>query len=164
MKFIYSVGYKRNKVHRGRTPVDFSTLLTHFIIELHLNNGFAGTGHCSPQINICRSISHRRATCLRAGKVTEVFPIIHLVVQMFVTSMGLRNHAHGQPVLVQVAVVGHGEHDGHALGANPALHIEQVIGQQANSARGSVVVLGKGAHFSFAGTNRRLGRVLREAT
>ncbi|KAG7243542.1 hypothetical protein INR49_011098 [Caranx melampygus] len=94
---------------------------------------------------------------LRAGEVTEVFPVVHLVIQMFVAGTGVLNHAHGQTVLIQVVVKGHREHDGHALGANPALHMEQVIGQQADSTRGSVVVLGEGAHFSLGGADRRLG-------
>lgn len=164
MKFIYSVGYTSNKVHKDRTPAASSTLTTHFIIELHFNYGFADTRHCSPQVNICSFIFQPTAVCLRAGEVTEVFPIIQLIVQMFVTGTGLLNHTHGKPVLVQVVVKGHREHNGHALGANSALHMEQVVGQQADSASGSVVVLGEGAHFSLAGTNRRLGRVLTEAT
>lgn len=142
----------------------FSTLMTHFIIKLHFNNGFAITRHCSPQINICGFILQPRAVCLRADKVTEVFPIIHLAVQMFVAGTGLLNHAHGQQVLVQVLVEGHRKHDGNAIGAHPALHVEQVVGQQADRARGGVVVLGEGAHFGLGGTNRRLGRVLTEAT
>lgn len=151
------------KVQKGTTP-ESSTLTTHFIIELHFNNGFANTRHCSPQINIRSFIFQPRAICLRASQVTEVFPIIHLAVQMFVTGTRMLNHTHGKPVLVQVVVKGHREHNGHAFRANPALHMEQVVGQQADSARGSVVVLGEGAHFTPGGTNRRLGRVLTEAT
>lgn len=101
---------------------------------------------------------------LRAGEVTEVFPIVQLVVQVFVAVTGLLNHTHSQPVLVQVVVKRHREHDGHAVGANPALHMEQVVGQQANCARGGVVVLGEGADFGLGGANRGLGRVVTEAT
>lgn len=101
--------------------------------------------------------------CLRAGEATEIFPIIQLVVQMFVTGTGMLNHTHSQLVLVQVVVIGHREHDDQALGANSALHMEQVVGQQANRARGSVVILSKGAHFGLGGANRRLGRVVTEA-
>lgn len=140
-----------------------STLTAHFIIELHFNYGFPDGRHCSPQINIRGSVLQPTAIGLRAGEATEVFPVVHLVVQMFVAGTGLLNHAHGQTVLVQVVVKGHREHDGHALGANPALHMEQVIGQQADSTRGGVVVLGEGAHFSLGGADRRLGRVLTEA-
>ncbi|TNN56798.1 hypothetical protein EYF80_032976 [Liparis tanakae] len=68
---------------------------------------------------------------------------------LFVATARMLDHAHGQPVTVQVAVKRHREHDGHALGANPALHVEQVVGQQADGARGGVVVLGEGAHFSL---------------
>lgn len=83
---------------------------------------------------------------------------------MFVAGTGLLNHAHGKSVLVQVVVKGHREHDGDALGANPALHMEQVVGQQADSACGSVVILYEGAHFGLGDTDGRLGRVLTEAT
>lgn len=83
---------------------------------------------------------------------------------MFVACTGVLNHTHRQTVLVQITVEGHGKHDGHALGANPALHVEQVVGQQADGARGSVVVLGEGTHFSLGGANRGLGRVEAEAT
>jgi len=102
--------------------------------------------------------------CVGAGEARQVFPIIQLLVQLFVAVTRKLNHAHGQPVIVEVVVKRHREHDGHALGANPALHVEQVVGQQADGARGGVVVLGEGAHFSLGGTNRRLGRVVTETT
>lgn len=140
------------------------TLATHFIIELHFNNGFANRRHCSPQIDIFSLIFQPTAVCLGAGEVTEVFPIVHLVVQLLVAGTGLLDHAHGKPVLVQVVVIGHGEHDDQALGANPALHMEQVVGQQAHSACGGVVILNEGAHFGLGDTNRRLRRVVTEAT
>lgn len=138
--------------------------MTHFIIELQFYNSFANGRHCSPQINICSFIFQPTAVCLRAGEFIEVFPIIHLLVQIFVTGTGLLNHTHGQPVLVQVVVKGHREHNGHALRANPALHMEQVIGQYAHSACGSVVILDERAHFDLGGANCRLGRVVTEAT
>lgn len=82
---------------------------------------------------------------------------------MFVTGAGMLHAAHGQTVLVQVVVKGHREHNGHALGVNPALHIEQVVGQHADRACGRVVVLGEGADFCHGGADRGLGRVMTEA-
>lgn len=157
-------GYKSNKVQIGRAPTAFSALTTHFIVELDFYDGIADTGHRGPQINICGFVFQPTAAGVGAGEVTEVFPVVQLVVQMFVAGTGLLNHANGQPVLVQVAVEGHGEHDGHALGTNAALHMEQVVGQQADSARGGVVVLDEGAHLCLGGANRGLGRMLTEAT
>lgn len=141
-----------------------NTLTTHGVEELYFNNGFAHSRHGCPQINICRFIFQAATNCLRAAEVTEVFPIIHLVVQLFVAGPGMVNHAHSQPVFVQVLVEGHGEHDGHTLRANPALHMEQVVGQQADSACGSVVILGKGAHFGLGAANRGLRWVMAEAS
>lgn len=163
VKVIYSTGWG-NKVHRGKMPGIFSSLLAHFIIELHFYNGFAITRHRSPQIDIWSSIFQPTATWLRASKVTEVFPIIHLVVQMFITGTGMLNHTHSKSVLVQVVVKGDREHDSYALRTNVAGHMEEVVGQQPDSTCGSVVILYEGAHFSEGGTNGRLGRVLTVAT
>lgn len=145
-------------------PVDLSALMTHFIIELHFNNSFANARHCSPHIDIRSFIFQPAATWLRASKATEVLPIIHLVIQMFVAGAGMLHHTYGKPVLVQVVVEGHREHDGQALRTNPAMHMEQVVGQQAHSARGRVVILCEGAHFGPGDADSRLGRVLAEAT
>lgn len=42
--------------------------------------------------------------------------------------------------------------------------MEQVVGHQADSSCGGVVVLGEGAHLRLARANRGLRRVLTEAT
>lgn len=154
---------KQTKHKEEEHQPDFSILTTHFIIELHFNNGFADAWHRSSHINICSFIMQPAAASLRADEVTGVLPIIQLVVQMFVAGTGMLDHTHGQAVLVQVVVKGHRKHDGHAFGTNPTLHVEQVVGQQADGARGSVVILGEGAHLGLGGTNRGLRRVLTEA-
>ncbi|PWA17668.1 hypothetical protein CCH79_00008250, partial [Gambusia affinis] len=46
---------------------------------------------------------------------------------MFVAGPGMLDHTYSQPVLVNVVVERHGEHEGHALRTNPALHVEQVV-------------------------------------
>lgn len=163
MKCIYSAGWG-NKVHRGRMPGNVSTLTSNVIIELHFYNGLASARHCSPQLDMWGFIFQPTATWLRTSKVTEVFPVIHLVVQMFIAGTGMLNHTHCKSVLVQVVVKGDREHDGCAIRANPALHVEEVVGQQADSTCGSVVILCEGAHFGLGGANGRLGRVLTEAT
>lgn len=145
-------------------PADLSALTTHFIIELHFNNSFANTRHCSPHVDIWSFVFQPAATWLRASKATEVLPIIHLVIQMFVAGTGMLHHAYGKPVLVQVVVKGHRKHDGQALRTNPAMHMEQVVGQQAHGARGRVVILREGAHLGLLDADSRLGRVLTEAT
>lgn len=70
MKFVYSVGYKSNTVQKGRTPVDSSILTTHFIIELHFNNGFANGRHGSPHVDIFSFIFQPAAMCLGAGEAS----------------------------------------------------------------------------------------------
>lgn len=113
---------------------------------------------------MCCFIFQATPVGLGAREAAEVFPIVQLLVQMFVTGPGLLHHTHGQPVLVQVVVKGHGEHDGHALGANAAPHVEEVVGQQADGTRGRVVVLREGADFCLLGSNGGLRRVVAEAT
>lgn len=137
--------------------------MTHFVIQLHFNDGFANGGHCGPEINVRRLVHQPAAVFFGAGEAGEVFPIVQLLVQLFIAGPGLLHHAHGQPVLVQVVVKRHRKHDGHALGADAALHVEQVVGQQADGARGGVVVLGEGAHFSPGRADGGLGRVVAEA-
>lgn len=110
------------------------SLAAQFIIELHFNNGFANRGHCCPQIHIWSEVFQPTANVLRANKVTGLLPVIHEVVQLLITGAGLLKHAHSKPVLVQVVVVGHGEHDGHALSARSGMSVEQVVGQHPDGA------------------------------
>lgn len=93
-----------------------TSLMTHFIVELHFNDALAVAGHRSPQINVCGSVLKPTAAHLRADESALLFPVVHLFVQLFVAGPGLLDHAHSQTILVHVVVVGHGEHDGHAIG------------------------------------------------
>lgn len=113
---------------------------------------------------MCCLILQPAPACISTLKITEVFPIIHLVIEVFVTFSGLFKYTYGQLVLVQVAVKWDREHDAHPLGACAALHVEDVIGQQAHSTGGSVVVFGESAHLGFGAADGGLRGVLGEAT
>lgn len=111
----------------------FTEALTHFIINLHFYYSLANTRHSGPQINTQTFIFQPSAAFLRANKVTEIFPLAHMVVQFFIACAGFLKHAQSKLVVVQVVVVRHGEHDSDAFGASLGVSVVKVVGQQAVS-------------------------------
>lgn len=150
--------YKKAEVQKPRF-----NLRTHFVVELGFHNGFPDAGHSCSHFYVVSLVHDPGATFIRAGKFSDIFPIIHLIVQSFVAGVGLLHDADCQAVTVQVAVERHREHDGDAIGANAALHVEEVVGQEADAPGGGVVVLNEGADFRHGGAYGGLRGVMGEA-
>lgn len=83
-----------------------------------------------------------------------------MIVQLVVAGPCVLEDAHRQPVLVEVVVKWDGEHDRHDLIALRASHVKQLVGQDANGARGRVIVLGEGAHLCVGGAHSGLWRAV----
>lgn len=134
------------------------------IIHLQFNNSPAFIRHAGPDVHHPPLVRHAWAIGLVPHKVGEILIFVHQVIQLVVAGSRVLEDAHSQPVLVQVVVERHREHDSNQLVAVAAAHVKQLVGHDAHSAWCRVVVLGEGAHLGPGGANGGLRRAEGETT
>ena len=106
---------------------------SHPVIQLHFDKSSALIGHGGPHIHRFPLKLHPRAVGLVAHKAVLIV-VVHALEQTLVAGLRLIEDAHPQPVLVEVVVERHREHDSHELRAGALFHVEHLVGQDAHGA------------------------------
>ncbi len=142
----------------------YRDLVAKCIIQLQFHNSSALIGHAGPHIQLLLTEYQPRAVGLVAHKVGEILAVVHVIEQLVIAGTSGLKDAHAQPVLIDVVVKGHREHDGHQPVDGAVAHVDQLIGHDPHSTGCCVVILDEGTHLRMGGADSWLWRAEGETT